>query len=124
MSHTVKSKTQLVARVRRIAGQLKRIEAALEEEAGCEAVLHLLAGARGAFNGLSEEIIADFVREHVPAPRLLLNVRQRGKNSLPLSIATDSKHAGDRTSLLHTRPCSGNGRGVARHAIQRAGLRK
>lgn len=70
MSHTVKAKSELVARVRRIAGQLKRIEAALEEEDGCEAVLHLLAGARGAFDGLSEEIFADFVREHVAAPRM------------------------------------------------------
>ena len=70
MSHTVKAKGELTARVRRIIGQLKRIETALEEESGCDVVLHLLAGARGAFDGLSEEIIADFVREHVAAPRI------------------------------------------------------
>lgn len=82
MSHTIKSKTQLLARVRRIAGQLKRIEAALEEEAGCETVLHLLAGARGAFTGLSEEIIADFVREHVSGPRLSPAERQASGEEL------------------------------------------
>ncbi|MDX2277633.1 MAG: metal/formaldehyde-sensitive transcriptional repressor [Hyphomonadaceae bacterium] len=82
MSHTIKSKTQLLARVRRIAGQLKRIEAALEEEAGCETVLHLLAGARGAFIGLSEEIIADFVREHVSGPRLSPAERQAAGEEL------------------------------------------
>lgn len=68
--HTVKAKDALIARVRRISGQLKRIETALEQEDGCDAVLQLLAGARGAFDGLSDEIIADFVREHVAAPRL------------------------------------------------------
>lgn len=82
MSHTIRSKAQLIARVRRIMGQLKRIEAALEEEAGCEAMLHLLAGARGAFNGLSEEIIADFVREHVAGPRLAPADRQAAGEEL------------------------------------------
>lgn len=82
MAHTIKSKTELVARVRRIMGQLKRIETALQEEAGCEAVLHLLAGARGAFNGFSEEIIADFVREHVSGPRLSAAERQAAGEEL------------------------------------------
>jgi DNA-binding FrmR family transcriptional regulator len=86
MAHTVKSKAQLIARVRRIAGQLKRIEDALEEEAGCEAVLHMLAGARGAFTGLSEEIIADFVREHVSAPRLTAEARRAAGEELIILI--------------------------------------
>lgn len=70
MSHITTPNAPLVARVRRIIGQLKRIETALEEESGCEAILHLLAGARGAFDGFSEEVIADYVREHVSAPHL------------------------------------------------------
>lgn len=82
MSYTIRSKAQLVARVRRITGQLKRIEAVLEEEAGCEAVLHLLAGARGAFNGFTEEIIADFVREHVSGPRVSPAERQAAGEEL------------------------------------------
>lgn len=70
MSHTTTSKKQLTARVRRIIGQLEGIERALEDEAGCEKVLHLVSGARGAITGLTEEVLTDFVREHVAAPRL------------------------------------------------------
>ena len=82
MSHTVASKTQIIARVRRIAGQLNGIERALEDEAGCEKVLHLVAGARGAMNGLMEEILADFVREHVAAPKLSAETRRVAADDL------------------------------------------
>lgn len=44
MSHTTASKKQLTARVRRIIGQLEGIERALEDEADCEKVLHLVSG--------------------------------------------------------------------------------
>jgi DNA-binding FrmR family transcriptional regulator len=82
MSHTIAAKQQLIARVRRIVGQLGGVERALEEEAGCDAVLHLVAGARGAMNGLMEEILADFVREHVAAPRLSAEVRREAAEEL------------------------------------------
>lgn len=82
MSHTIAAKQQIIARVRRIAGQLGGVERALEEEAGCEAVLHLVAGARGAMNGLMEEILADFVREHVAAPRLSAEARRAAADEL------------------------------------------
>jgi DNA-binding FrmR family transcriptional regulator len=38
---------KLLARVRRIRGQVEAIERALDGEAGCEQVMHLIAGARG-----------------------------------------------------------------------------
>lgn len=82
MSHTVAAKQQMIARVRRIVGQLGSIERALEEEAGCEAVLHLAAGARGAMNGLMDEILADFVREHVAAPKLSQDARREAADEL------------------------------------------
>lgn len=69
MAHTIANKPQLTARVRRIAGQLNAIERALEEEEGCETILHQVAGARGAINGLLDEILADFVHNHVAAPK-------------------------------------------------------
>jgi DNA-binding FrmR family transcriptional regulator len=75
MSHTVQGKQQLIARVRRVSGQLRAIEQALEGESGCDVVLHLVAGARGAINGLTEEVLADFVREHVAAPGLSKDAR-------------------------------------------------
>jgi DNA-binding FrmR family transcriptional regulator len=39
MSHTIKSKTKLIARVRRIKGQVEAVERALEAELGCADVL-------------------------------------------------------------------------------------
>ena len=56
MSHTVRQKQKLLARVRRIRGQVEAIERALESEAGCAQVMHLIAGARGAMSGLMAEV--------------------------------------------------------------------
>ena len=52
MTHTVREKRKLLARVRRIKGQVEGIERALETEAGCDQVMHLIAGCRGAIAGL------------------------------------------------------------------------
>ena len=41
MSHTIKEKSKLLARVRRIKGQMEAIERALEAELGCAAIAHL-----------------------------------------------------------------------------------
>jgi DNA-binding FrmR family transcriptional regulator len=65
MSHTVKEKAKLLARVRRIRGQVESIERALEEEAGCEVVMHLIAGVRGATSSLMAEVVEDHVRTHL-----------------------------------------------------------
>lgn len=65
MTHTVREKQKLLARVRRIRGQVEAIERALENEAGCEKVMHLLAGLRGATSGLMAEVVEDHVRTHL-----------------------------------------------------------
>ena len=91
MAHTIASKKQLSARVRRIIGQLEGIERALEEEAGCETLLHLVSGARGAVNGLTEEIMADFVREHVAGPKISGEARKKAAEDLIIIIKRYSK---------------------------------
>ena len=58
----------LLARVRRIAGQVAAIEKALEDEADCAVVLHQVAGVRGAVLGLMDELIEGHLREHVARP--------------------------------------------------------
>ena len=63
--HTVREKQKLLARVRRLKGQVDAIERALEGETGCEQVLHLIAGARGAMAGLMAEVVEDHVRTHL-----------------------------------------------------------
>lgn len=65
MTHTIQDKQKLLARVRRIRGQVEAIERALETEAGCDRVMHLLAGARGAMAGLMAEVVEDHVRSHL-----------------------------------------------------------
>ena len=70
MAHTVREKQKLLARVRRMKGQVEAIERALESEAGCEQVMHLIAGARGAMAGLMAEVVEDHVRTHLVDPDL------------------------------------------------------
>ena len=65
MAHTIREKQKLLARVRRIRGQVEAIERALDGEAECEHVMHLIAGARGAMAGLMAEVVEDHVRTHL-----------------------------------------------------------
>ncbi len=68
MSHTVREKTKLLNRIRRIRGQVDAVERALEQEIGCADVLQLIAGARGAINGLMAEVMEDHIRMHIVDP--------------------------------------------------------
>lgn len=65
MAHTVREKQKLLARVRRIRGQVEAVERALEGEKGCEQVMHLLASTRAAMAGLMAEVVEDHVRTHL-----------------------------------------------------------
>ncbi len=65
LMHTTLHKSKLLARVRRLRGQVEAIERALEAEAGCDQVMHLIAGARGAMAGLMAEVVEDHVRQHL-----------------------------------------------------------
>jgi DNA-binding FrmR family transcriptional regulator len=65
MSHTRREKQKLLNRVRRIRGQVEAIERALDGEAGCAQVMQLVAGCRGAVNGLLAEIVEDHIRSHL-----------------------------------------------------------
>jgi DNA-binding FrmR family transcriptional regulator len=67
MSHTIEHKPKLLARVRRLKGQVEAVERALEAELGCGEVLQLLASIRGAMNGLTAELMEEHVRSHVIA---------------------------------------------------------
>lgn len=65
MSHTTIERQKLLARVRRIRGQVEAVERALEAEAGCDKVMHLITGVRGATNGLMAEVFEDHIRTHL-----------------------------------------------------------
>ena len=68
VTHTIREKTKLLNRVRRIRGQIEAVERALDQEIGCADVLQLIAGARGAINGLMAEVMEDHVRAHLIDP--------------------------------------------------------
>ncbi len=56
---------KILARVRRIRGQIEGIERAIEESTDCYAVLQQTAAVRGALNGLMAELIEGHIRHHV-----------------------------------------------------------
>lgn len=65
MTHTIREKQKLLNRVSRISGQLDAVKRALEGEAGCAHVMQLIAGCRGAINGLLAEVVEDHIRTHL-----------------------------------------------------------
>lgn len=65
MSHTIRDKEKLIARIRRLKGQMDGVERALEAEKPCIEILRQLASVRGAMNGLTLQVMEDHLHEHV-----------------------------------------------------------
>ena len=68
MTHTIHEKHKLLARVRRIRGQVEALERVLANEGGCDVVMHQIVGIRGAVSGLMAEVVEDHVRTHLVNP--------------------------------------------------------
>jgi len=68
MSHTNTKREQikLLNRVKRIRGQMDRVERTLaSDDHECADVLMLLAAVRGGINGLMAEVMEDHIRLHL-----------------------------------------------------------
>jgi DNA-binding FrmR family transcriptional regulator len=65
MSHLAKEKQKLVARIKRIRGQVDSIERSLTTGDDCADVLMLLANVRGGINSLMAEVLEDHIRLHL-----------------------------------------------------------
>lgn len=91
MAHLISNKNGLVARVRRIAGQVAAIESAITCDAGCSTVLHQVAGVRGAVIGLMDELLEDHVREHLARPGLSDAERAEAADELITAIRRYAK---------------------------------
>lgn len=66
MPHTHHERSKLLARVKRIQGQINGVAKLLEDDSGdCTAVLQTIAATRGALNALMAEVMAGHIREHV-----------------------------------------------------------
>jgi DNA-binding FrmR family transcriptional regulator len=91
MSHLAADKSKVLARIRRLVGQMAAIEKAINGDASCSAILHQVAGARGAINGLMDELIAEHIREHVAHPKLSASARAEGAEDLIAAIRRYAK---------------------------------
>lgn len=69
MTHTIREKKKLLARVGRIRGQVEALERALNEESECARIMHMIAGIRGSVSGLMAEVVEDHVRTHLVDPK-------------------------------------------------------
>lgn len=63
--HTIRDKSKLLARVRRIQGQTQALERQLSEEGDCVDVLQQIAAIRGAVNGLMAAVIEGHLVDHL-----------------------------------------------------------
>jgi FrmR/RcnR family transcriptional regulator, repressor of rcnA expression len=63
---TVREREKLVARARRIRGQIEAVERGLARGQGdCADTLQLLAACRGGINSLMAEVMEDHIRDHI-----------------------------------------------------------
>jgi FrmR/RcnR family transcriptional regulator, repressor of frmRAB operon len=69
MTHTIREKKKLLARVGRIRGQVEALERSLNEETDCARIMHMIAGIRGSVSGLMAEVVEDHVRTHLVDPK-------------------------------------------------------
>jgi DNA-binding FrmR family transcriptional regulator len=63
--HEGREKEALLARIRRLKGQIEAIERAVQADRDCGAILHLVASVRGAMTGLTSELIDEHLIHHV-----------------------------------------------------------
>ena len=69
MSHTIREKKKLLARVGRIRGQVEALERSLNEETDCARIMHMIAGIRASVSGLMAEVVEDHVRTQLVDPK-------------------------------------------------------
>lgn len=82
MAHLSKNKDRIIARVRRIAGQVAAIERTVQDDGSCSETLHLVAAVRGAVAGLMDQLVEEHLRAHVAAPGLSEEERAEGAEEL------------------------------------------
>jgi DNA-binding FrmR family transcriptional regulator len=60
-----KERVKLLNRVKRIQGQMEKVNKTLSDKHDCTEVLMLLAAVRGGINSLMAEVLEDHVRLHL-----------------------------------------------------------
>jgi len=76
---------KLIARVRRIRGQVDAIERSLSGRENCADVLMLLANVRGGINSLMAEVLEDHIRLHMmPGEKTVENTTELAEDLIDL----------------------------------------
>ncbi len=70
---------------------MQGVERAIAGHEDCAKILHLAAAARGAMNGLMDELIEAHVHEHVAADGLTADARREGADALIAAIRRYAK---------------------------------
>jgi len=71
MAHIRANKKRLIARVRRIQGQLEAVIRAVENNDDCLRILQTASACRGAFSGLFMDLLEEHIDTHLArAPTL------------------------------------------------------
>ncbi len=65
MPHSVEEKKKVLARVKRVRGQLEALELALVRGDECSPVLQQISAIRGAVNGLMAGVLESHLREEL-----------------------------------------------------------
>lgn len=91
MAHLQTDKDALLARVRRIAGQIAAIEKAIANDAACSIVLHQVAGVRGAMGGLTDQLIGDHIQQHLARPGVSDEERAKAAQDIIAAIRRYAK---------------------------------
>jgi DNA-binding FrmR family transcriptional regulator len=68
MPHTPEEKKRVLARVRRLRGQIDALERSLRNDVECGAVLQQIAAVRGAVNGLMAGVLESHLRQELAQP--------------------------------------------------------
>ena len=88
MSHVIRGRKKLLDRLRRLAGQVRGAQRALERGAECADVMQILAACRGAVDALLAEVVEGHVREHLAAPGLRTKEREKAAGELNRIVRT------------------------------------
>ena len=84
MAHTVREKSKLISRIRRLQGQLNAAATALESEEECYKVLQTLSSCRGALHGLMGDIVSGHIREHIVGAKNGKDAAEAGEETIEI----------------------------------------
>ncbi len=79
MSHTIRNKAKLKARINRIKGQLNAASQIVETEGEAYALMQLLSSCRGALSGLMGDVIEGHILEHIVDAHTKKDAAQAGE---------------------------------------------